>query len=365
MKLAFLKPLYARQGPIACAYVDTSRDIEDPDHAIELRWRQLRRELENQGADPATTTALDEVVGTDGDVPGPHGQAVFAAHGQLILAQELPEPPARDRARYSVLPDAMPLALQRAPDIPYAAVAVRYLLESERAAADEDLEVELQNGHWPTSRIGGGERDLRRLPAGRWRLEADGMARRLMELVDRGEAEVIVIAGDVWGRGVLVNKLPKRLRDRIIAMDAQAPVALPGRALLEQELENVFRWRMTELDRARLEMFLARRAGRGGTAEGLMAVVDALRRGQVEALLINDAVSLGTRLWVGTAAKQIGLSENELHAHGVQHCWEEPADTALIRAVVGTGAELIVVPSEELPLADGVGALLRFSDAAT
>lgn len=364
MKLTFLRPLYAQGGPFACAYVDTSRDIEDPDRAIELRWRHLRQDLQTQGTDTATTEALAQVVGTDSDVPGPHGQAVFAAHGRVVLAEELPAPPVRDSARYAMLPDAMPLAVQHAPDIAYVAVAMRWLPGTDREAEQQELEVEVQAGHWPTTRLVGGDRALRRMPAARWRHEAAQIAAQLTALVERGAAEVIVISSDTWARGVLSHQLPERLRDRIIGVDEREATA-PGRALLEDDLSRLFQGRLTAHDRARVEMFLARRAAHRGAAEGLMPVVEALRRGQAEALLINDTVDLSMRLWVGDAPKQIGLSEQELRAYGVQPCWQEPADTALIRAVVGTGAELVVVPAQQLPLAEGVGALLRYAEAGT
>ncbi len=52
-------------------------------------------------------------------------------------------------------------------------------------------------------------------------------------------------------------------------------------------------------------------------------------------------------------------------AYGVPSCWEAPADAGLIRAAVGTRAELIIVRRDNLPLADSVGALLRYVDADT
>ncbi|WP_055589133.1 baeRF2 domain-containing protein [Peterkaempfera griseoplana] len=359
MKLAFLSPLYARQGPFACVYVDTSRDVEDPERAIELRWRHLKRDLESQGADIATAGALAHVVGTDREVAGPHGQAVFAAHGRLALAEELPEPPVRDRARYTMLPDAMPLALQHAPDIPYVAVAVHRVPEAGHGAMQQEIAVEMQSGRWPTTRVAGGDRTQRRVPAGEWRQGAARIGRELTELADRSAAEAIVLCGDVWARGVLTHELPGRLRDRIIGVEGVERPSEPGRALLEGELGYLFRGRMTIEDRARVEMFLARRARGHGAAEGLMAAVGALRRGQAEALLINDPPDLPVRLWAGIAPKQIGLSEEELGAYGVRSWGAEPADSALIRAVVGTRAELIVVPREDLSLVDGVGVLLR------
>lgn len=358
VKLTFLSPLYARQGPFACVYVDTSRDVDHPEQAIEARWRQLQEELAEQGADTATTGALARVMGADRDVPGRHGQAVFAAHGRLALAEELPQPPAADRARFTMVPDAMPLALQHAPDIPYAAVAVRRVAGEEPGAARPELEIEIQTGRWPSARVSGGDHALRRVPAGEWRQEAARIAEELAKLAERDGVEAVVVSADARDRAVLVQELPRRMRDLVVGVEG-GRAAAPGRALLEEELDELFQGRRSALDRARIETFVARRARGRGTAEGLMGTVEALRRGQAEALLLNRPVQLPVRLWVGMAPKQVGLSEADLGSLGVRSCWEEPADAALIRAVVGTNAELVVVDREELPLADGVGVLLR------
>jgi hypothetical protein len=100
-----------------------------------------------------------------------------------------------------------------------------------------------------------------------------------MTLADHGQAEVIVLGGDVWARGVLSHKLPRRLRDRVISTEDHGPVAAPGRALLETELSDVLRGRRRARDQARIDRFLAHRARHnGGVAEGLMTVLEALRR---------------------------------------------------------------------------------------
>lgn len=118
MKLSFLQPLFDRPGPWASAYLDTSRDVADPDRVIARRWRHLRDDLTAHGADPATVHALHAAVGMDDDLPGRHGQALFATRGELVLAAELPEPPVHDTADLDDLPDALPLVVQRAPDLP-------------------------------------------------------------------------------------------------------------------------------------------------------------------------------------------------------------------------------------------------------
>ncbi|WP_405358824.1 hypothetical protein OG535_05545 [Kitasatospora sp. NBC_00085] len=364
MKLTFLGPLYARPGPYACAYVDTSRDLDEPDRAIDLRRRHLETELAAQGSDTATTGAVTHVVGTDRDIPGRHGQAVFAAHGRLALAEELPEPPPRDAARFTMVPDAMPLALQHAPDIPYAAVAVHRVTRPGGSPTSE-LEVDLQAGRWPTARVAAAHLTRHRVAASEWRRAAVEVAEELAGLADRSEAEAIVVSGDHWARNALTREIPMRLRKRIVAVDSDGWDTDPERALMEDELAHLFRGRLSARDQAGTQRFLARRAHRSGAVEGLAATVTALRHGQAEAVLINDPFDLDQQLWVGVAPEQLGLTQREMQALGIGSSWEVPADAALIRAIVGTGADLIVIPHDELPLDDGLGALLRYPDTPT
>lgn len=98
--------------------------------------------------------------------------------------------------------------------------------------------------------------------------------------------------------------------------------------------------------------------------EGLAATVAALQRGQVAALLLNRPPESSLRLWAGSQPTQLALTEAELMSFGVR-APRERADEALIRALVGTGAELVVVPESELRLYEGVGGLLRYTDPGT
>ncbi|MFC5957210.1 universal stress protein [Streptomyces pratens] len=79
MELTFLDPAYARPGPCACAYLDTSRDLPDPKAAIDLRRRHLREDLARQGADDATVAVVVGVAGTDREVSDPHGVGLTVA----------------------------------------------------------------------------------------------------------------------------------------------------------------------------------------------------------------------------------------------------------------------------------------------
>jgi hypothetical protein len=363
MRLSFLEPLYAEPGPFVSVYLDTSRDVDHPERAIALRWWRLRESLSRQGADRALLNALEEVVGADTEVPGAHGQAVFAAHGMLVLDAELPSPPKQDSARYSTLPDAMPLVTQHVPEIPYVAVVVHYR-GLPTAETHGWVTLEAETGTWPASAVTPGERLHRRVTVATWHRNSVRLGHRLDERARQAHADVVVVGGDEWACNVLIRRLPHTLRDKVVRVGGTTPTHT-GRALLESQLEGVFRGRMAAHDRELVDIFISRRALDGPMTEGLAATVAAFQRGQVAALLLNRPPSSSLRLWVGPRSTHLALTEAELVSFGVRAPREEHADEALIRALVGTGAELVVVPESELRLYEHMGALLRYADAGT
>ncbi|MFI6416806.1 hypothetical protein ACIBG6_05145 [Streptomyces sp. NPDC050842] len=360
MRLSFLEPLYAEPGPYASVYLDTSRDVEHPERAIALRWGRLRESLSRQGADRALMNVLGEAVGADAAVPGVHGQAIFAAHGTLVLDGELPRPPEHDSARYSTLPDAMPLVTQHVPEIPYMAVVVHYG-GLPTAETHGWVVLEAETGTWPTSTVTPGERLRRRVAVATWHRTCARLGHRLDERARRAHADAVVVGGDEWACNVLIRRLPHTLRAKIVRVGGPTPTHT-GRALLEPQLDGVFRGRMAAHDRELVDVFIGRRALNGPVVEGLAATVAALQRGQVAALLLNRPPGSTLRLWVGSLPTQLALTEAELTSFGVRAPREERADEALVRALVGTRAELVVVPESELGLYEGVGALLRYAD---
>nr|WP_168486970.1 hypothetical protein [Streptomyces sp. RLB1-33]QIY68099.1 hypothetical protein HEP84_01050 [Streptomyces sp. RLB1-33] len=347
MRLSFLEPLYAEPGPFASVYLDTSRNVEHPERAIALRWRRLRESLSRQGSDRALLNVLEEVVGADTEVPGVHGQAIFAAHGTLVLDGELPRPPEHDSARYSTLPDAMPLVTQHVPEIPYMAVVVHYG-GLPTAETHGWVTLEAETGTWPASTVTPGERLHRRVAVATWHRTSLRLGHRLDERARRAHADAVVVGGDEWACNVLIRRLPHTLRDKVVRVGGRTPTDT-GRALL----------------RPQLSVFRGRRALHGPMTEGLAATVAALQRGQVAALLLNRPPESSLRLWAGSQPTQLALTEAELMSFGVRAPREERADEALVRALVGTGAELVVVPESELRLYEGVGALLRYTDPGT
>lgn len=222
MRLSFLEPLYAEPGPFASVYLDTSRDVEHPERTIALRWQRLRESLSRQGSDRALLNALEEAVGADTGVPGVHGQAIFAAHGTLVLDGELPRPPERDSARYSTLPDAMPLVTQHVPEIPYMAVVVHYR-GLPTAETHGWVTLEAETGTWPASTVTPGERLHRRVAVATWHHTSLRLGHRLDERARRAHADAVVVGGDEWACNVLIRRLPHTLRDKVVRVGGRTP----------------------------------------------------------------------------------------------------------------------------------------------
>ncbi|MFF8275737.1 hypothetical protein ACF05T_06415 [Streptomyces lateritius] len=374
MKLQFLAPLYEHPGPVASVYLDTSEDPSDPARAIDLRRHRLRRGLLAHDADEPTVEAVDEAMDMDSEVAGRHGRAIFAAEGRVLLSERLPEPPARDSARYGMLPDALPLALQHAPDIPYVAVVLRrthghreHVPGGEPGGTEDELELTYEPGRWPASRVVSGHRSHRRMPVHEWPKEAGRLLTRLTDGVSAERPETIVLCGDPWAVNTLKAHAPHhpfvhfvKLRD---GHGRRRPE--PVRALLEEELGVLFADRLSEHDRTQVEAYLGRRARDVDDAEGLAATVSALQRGQARSLILNAPVDLSHPLWAGTAPTHLALSGADLNAFGLADYWEErAAGAALIRAAVGTHAELIVVRRDQLELKDGLAVLARYTATA-
>ncbi|WP_037603540.1 baeRF2 domain-containing protein [Streptacidiphilus rugosus] len=356
MDLSFLRPLYARPGPFASAYLEATGDGDEQGTPF-AGWERLRERLVAEGADVATMGALAHAVPQDdSDVSG-RGLALFAAHGRLALAEPLSQAPGEDRAAVAFVPDAMPLALQRAPDIACTAIQLRRVHEPGGMSR---LIAETQSGRWPHIRVAPPEPDVRHVPAGEWRQAARALADELVATAERNRTEVVVLAGDRWAGSVLLESLPEHDRERVVRIDAVTTPASPGRLLLEGELEYLVGGRLSAGDRRHVDGFLEERARNGAAVEGLDATAQALRRAAVAALIVDTPTRLDReRLWVGAVTRQLAVAREELEPLRASACWSAPADAALLRALVGEGGELVAVRREELPLMDGIGALLH------
>jgi hypothetical protein len=195
-----------------------------------------------------------------------------------------------------------------------------------------------------------------------WHHNAGDAAAATAELADKVGADVVVVAGDIRATGMIAAQLPERWQDVLVRTDAGSR----ARGADPMCMDDLTVQTIAEVADQRIATALDRFGIQEDVGAGLDAVVSALQRNQVDTMLIVDDPSANGELWVGPEPTEIATDPRQLEAMSVADPQRVRADAALLRALVGTDAELTVLASEEAPeLTDGVGAVLRYVDAST
>ncbi|MGR6973774.1 baeRF2 domain-containing protein [Streptomyces cynarae] len=368
MDLAFLHPLYEHPGPWASVYVDTSRHTESTPHERSLTAQSLYRELAEQGADEPTCRAVQSAVEDLAHSPEPHGRALFARAGEVVLDPPLAAPPQGSSALWASLPHTAPL-LELANEEPVCVVA--YI---DRKGAEFELRGAL--GSREAGSVTGKQHPLHRTSSADWsvrhfqlRVEntwehnAAEIADALAVCQEETGADLVVLVGEERERRSVHERLPRRLQDQVAETTHGA-----GSRLLDEEVERIRTEHVQRRAEQELERFLAARTpdeeGRAGAVEGVPAVIEAAREHRIDELLINpDGPDTRREVWIGEDPDQVAVRRTDLKAVGERHAWSARADDALLRSAVETGAAAVSVTaarSQEGPVG-GVGALLRWA----
>jgi hypothetical protein len=382
MKLDSLKPLLHHDGPLTTVCLDVSRSEDVGDKEIRSRWNGLRRELEHRGAPSRTLDVMQDLVLRPTHVPGPHGRYLVVSGDQVLFDQVLADPPVRDEAFHDGSPSLLPAV--RAAD-----EAVRYLLvEIDRSGADlswsgtdshrPDTELgEVEGGHDVLHKYQGGGWSHRRFQArvqDSWERNSEAVAEEVERIVTRYKPELVLVTGDV--RAVALLKEAAGHETSAVLTEVHGGARADGVkaesfARHVAEVLEAYRARRREGVADRLREALGR--GDGAVTE-LGDVVDVLRKGQVQELIVlrnaaGDSVAhLNERsLWVGSDPLQLATNRRELSALGVpdDEARELRADIAVLRAALAQDAGFTFALEGSVGLVDGLGALLRWTDAST
>lgn len=386
------RDLYRHPGPFASVYLDASRSHEDAAHEIELRWKELATSLHEQGADAATVAVLEKAVVEPTGQAGTTGRAVFAAHGKVRLDVTLPDVPRRHIARWAPLPHVLPMLAQTPARVPYV------LVELGKTAATV-CAVDAEGRTWADVHDRGREQDTHKPRGGatahqgiqqrveeQWKANLRDFASTVEQAVARLPALLLVVSGEVQARAMFLDELGGRSREIAVEWDGPNPDDTTTRDNVLEQVRPLVAERAAERSRPVLDELRAALGRDTGLAvTGLREVVRALQQGQVETLAMVDDPSGTDELWVGPQAWELAGSEAELTGLGAEVLGRDRADAALVRAVAGTGARLVLLPHpaaagdparagsaagaqgtgpgpEQVPeMADGVGAVLRYS----
>lgn len=383
MKLDSLKPLIHHDGLLTTVCLDATRgDESGGDREVRSRWNAMRRALEHDGAPAKTLDALEESVLRPTHIPGPHGRYLVASGTEILADWVLAEPPVRDEAFHDGAPSLSPavMAIDE---------AVTYLLvEIDRIGADllwsgpesHDAETPLdhvEGGHDVLHKFGGGGWAHRRFQMrvqDSWERNAEAVAEEVDRVVTSHRPELLLVTGDVRAVALLRDSLGHAARELL--------VEVAGGSRADGVKEDVFAARVHEVleaHRARRREVVADKMreslGRGdGAVTSLVDLVDVLRKGQVSELIVMrnaagaSVAQLSERtLWTGPDPLQIGTRRQDVEALGVEkdQARELRADIVVLRAAVAQDAGFTFALEGSLDLVDGVGALLRWTDAAT
>jgi hypothetical protein len=370
-----LTDVLSSDAPSTTVTIDLTSADEAGAHQQRVRWQDLRRDLERDGAPQEDLAAIDAVVGAPSASSGTATRFVAARGGQVLLDRLFHEGTRDGVGRASTGPvvDVVPLLRYEQRHAPV--VVVR----ADREGADIEVVTAAGGPATDSTSVHGSTLHLHKVGVGgwaapqfqrhsenTWATNAAEAAAEVQRIAREAGASAVVVAGDVHARRLLVSQLslPEAVSvaevegnvrgDGASQVTVEASVAegLEERATRTED-EAVQRWRAVHDD--------PDTASR--STDALAATVAAVRQGQVEELLLVPAALRERGLRIGPAATDVATLDEEPTWRGSTQ--EAPADLALLRAAAGTGAAVQLVERHADALPEGVGARLRWeTDAA-
>lgn len=356
-----LAGLAAGPGPFATVVLSTESNIDDAAQRSELRWKTARDELAVAGAPDAVLAAVDPVV-PEAHLEGEGLAVVVRADGEVHV-EHAAGAPASELVRWAPVPSLVPviewrqaspahvvvLADRRGADI----VAVRLdRPDVHREAGGDDVAIsKVRAGGWSNRRYQDRAENT-------WEKNADDAAAQVAALAGRVDARLVVVAGDVRAVALLKEALPKGLVPLLREIDGGRS-ADGSEPVLGGEVARLVDEAVAEDTRALLAKF-AEELGQGDrAADGPDATLQALAAGQVDVLLVHDDRD-GRTAWFGPEPVHVAATESTLRDLGVDEPVEGRLVDVAVRAALGTGAGIRVVPADAG--VTGLGAILRWSN---
>jgi hypothetical protein len=373
MDVSFLEPVFTASGPYATVCADVTHTTENADTEVELRVRALAQQLTDQGAPEAVVEAVRSRLleaNEGGDVATLRGRAlVVAADGSVVLDQPLVDAPRREVAEYSPAPDLMPILRQLPGRVPHIVVI------ADRVGADisvaslvgrPEIEDEVEGDSFQIRKFQGGgwaHHRYQHNSENKWVHNADNVAERIASLVRRLHPRFVLLAGDVRARQILSDRASDLWSELVVSMDEGGRAAGADREPVDQRAAELVAEHEAREEADAVEK-IGSAAAHGLAVTGTASVVEALRKGQVETLVLADQPD-DEKLLVGSSPLLLGTEQGDMDALGVQEVHSVPADRALLAAAVASSAGVVGVPRAAMPGDIPVAAILRYTDDST
>jgi hypothetical protein len=293
---------------------------------------------------------------------------VVSHDGDVVLDQALTDAPLREVAEWSPQPNLLPVLRQLPGRVPHIVVLtdrtgadITFMGGPGQAGEEETVKGDtfqihkFPGGGWSQHRY---EHNVEN----NWIANAEDVAARIASMARRLSPKFVLVAGDVRARQILTDRASGEWSDLIVSMDEGGRAPGADREPVERRMKELVAEHEARESTDVLEQIQA--AGAHGLAvTGTDAVVAALRKGQVETLVLVDEPDEDTLL-VGRSPLEVGVDQHDMDALGT-HGQVVPADRALLAAAVAGSSGVVVVPRSAVPDGVLVAAVLRYTDAST
>ena len=357
-----LVELVQGNGPFASIYLTTEAEIDNAAPRAEQRWKTLRSQLADAGIVEEVLAQVDPLV------PDAHREgnclAVIADLTGIRHAEHLAAPPPQDWFTMAAVPSIAPIIEDRQAAVPYVVVL------ADRTGADitlvrrgrEDVEREVQGDEYPISKTSAGGWSMRRFQQraeNTWEQNAEDVAKEVTMLAERADVALVLLGGDVRAVQLLQEALPPSIVEITEVIDG-ARAEDGSRDFVQAEVDALVRTMAGRATAELLEKFREERGQDDRAADGPVRTMEALTAAQVDVLLVHPQPDDDRRAWCGPDPIPVSGSTEDLRGLGVAEPVDAPLVDVLVRAALGTGASVRVIPGSDGPR-EGVGAILRWA----
>lgn len=366
MELSDLSSVLTAEGPFVTVHVGAESAVEQAADRYDLAWKNVLKELESVGVAEPVRDALYEARGAHDD-----GDARLAvadlATGAVVLSEPVSTRPATDEVTVTPLPRLLPLVSDLSARVPHVVVLADRTGADVAAYFDVDKtarEVTVKGKTLHLQKVqGGGWGHLRyqHTSENAWKRNGQEIAETAADLAGQVDAQLVIGVGDEREVTMVKEALPTQWQERF--------VELPGgrghdgsEQLVQQRVRDALALHVANETLTLLGDFAQERGQAKRACDGVEDVAAALRKAQVETLLVTTALPEGT-LFYGPDPAVLGTSADDVRSLGTDDVREGPTVDVLIRAAIGTSAGVQVVPHEPKEAPNGgVGATLRYAD---
>jgi hypothetical protein len=367
VQLHDLAPVLDATGPFVTVHMGAESAVEQAADRYDLAWKNIVKRLEDAGVPAPVREAVEAARGehSDGDA-----RLVVAslADARVLLAEPVTTRPATDVVEVGPLPDLLPLLHDLTSQVPHVVV------HTDRTGADVEAffdstsvaqEVTVKGRTLHLKKVQGGgwaHHRYQHRTENQWRENAKEIRETVMQLAEQVGAELIIGVGDERELTYVKEGLSQPWDGKWVEVPG-------GRGqdgsehLVPQRVRETLSLHLAAESLTLLAEYAQERGQHKRACDGLPDVVQALRKAQVQTLVLTTDADTHSTLWFGEDPSQLGTSRADVEALGATSPTEGPLLGVLLRAALATGADVQVVPhqSEQAPQS-GLGALLRYTD---